>query len=173
MKKRWMFYVFAGLIFGAGYWHYLGRTAKFFNDMSSHENTIGQGWLLILALLTYFGVWLIPAILPAIYEFRNSSSVRISVIAVVTAWLSSVVGYYVNYLVMLAFIGLPNMEFLVVSGQQTSTFWQDWANFFPKLILYNLIKWIGIGVILSGMAGLITSSVYSVLSKKTNKTSAV
>lgn len=173
MKKRWILYLFAGLIFGAGYWHYLSLTAKFFNDMSSNENTIGEGWLLILALLTYFGVWLIPAILPAIYEFRSSASVQFSVMAVVTVWVSAVLGYYVNYLVMLAFIGLPNMEFLVFFGQRTSTFWQDWANIFPKLILYNLFKWIGIGVILSGVAGLITSSVYSVLSKKNHKASAV
>lgn len=173
MKKRWIVYLFAGLIFGAGYWHYLSLTAKFFNDMSSNENTIGEGLLLILALLTYFGVWLIPAILPAIYEFRRSTSVRSSVMAVVTVWVSAVLGYYVNYLVMLAFIGLPNMGFLVVFGQRSSTFWQDWANIFPKLILYNLFKWIGIGVILSGVAGLITSSVYSVLSKKNHKASAV
>lgn len=173
MKKRWIFYFLAGLIFGAGYWHYFSLTAKFFNDMSSNENTIGEGLLLILALLTYFGVWLIPASLPAIYEFHYSASVRFSVIAVVTVWVSAVLGYYVNYLVMLAFIGLPNMEFLVVFGQRTSTFWQDWANIFPKLILYNLFKWIGIGVILSGVAGLITSSVYSVLSKKNHKASPV
>ena len=172
MKKRWIFYFFAGLIFGAGYWHYLSLTARFFNDMSSNENTIGEGLLFILALLAYFGVWLIPAILPAIYEFRCSASVRFSVMAVVTVWVSAVLGYYVNYLVMLAFIGLPNMEFLLVFGQRTSTFWQDWANIFPKLILHNLLKWIGIGVIFSSVAGLITGSVYSVLSKKNYKASA-
>ena len=67
MKKRWSIYLVAGLVFGAGYWHYFSITARFFNDISAKEGATGEGLLLILALLTYFGVWLIPGILPAIY----------------------------------------------------------------------------------------------------------
>ena len=173
MKKRWIVYFFAGLIFGAGYWHYFSLTAKFFNDISSNESTIGEGLLFIFALLTYFGVWLIPATLPAIYEFRRSTSLRLSVMAVVAVWVSAVLGYYVNYLAMLALFGLPNMEYLVLFGQRTSTFWQDWGVIFPRLIFYNFLKWAGVGILVSGIAGLITSSVYSSLSKKNYKISPV
>jgi DNA-binding CsgD family transcriptional regulator len=169
MKKRWAIYFFAGLIFGAGYWHYFSLTAKFFNNISSSENTIGEGLLLILALLTYFGVWLIPATLPAVFEFRHSTSLRLSVMAGVTVWASAVLGYYVNYVAMLAIIGLPHMEYLVLFGQRTATIWQDWANIFPKLILFKFLRWAVVGVIAGGVAGLITSSLYSALSKKNYK----
>ena len=173
MKKRWIVYFFAGLIFGAGYWHYFSLTAKFFNDISSNESTIGEGLLFIFALLTYFGVWLIPATFPAIYEFRRSASLRLSVMAVVAVWVSAVLGYYVNYLAMLALFGLPNMEYLVIFGQRTASFWQDWRVMFPRLIFYNFLKWTAVGIFVSGIAGLITSSVYSSLSKKNHQVSTV
>lgn len=112
MKKRWVIYLLAGLFFGAGYWHYFSITAIFFNDINSNEGAVSEGLLLIFALFTYFSVWLIPATLPAIYEFRHSRSLRFSVIAVVTVWLSAVLGYYVNYVAMLAFVGLPHIVLL-------------------------------------------------------------
>jgi DNA-binding CsgD family transcriptional regulator len=172
MKKRWIVYFFAGLIFGAGYWHYFGATAKFFNDkIGFSDNAIGAGSLFILALLAYFGVWLIPVILPAIYEFHRSISLRLSVLAVVTVWVSAVLGYYLNYLVMLAIFGLPNMEYLVIFGQQTSVIWQNWSVIFPRLIFYNFLKWAVVGIFVSGIAGFITSLVYSFLSKKNYKVS--
>lgn len=171
MKKRWLYYFLAGLIFGAGYWHYLGATARFFNAISvGLENTIGETWLLLpVALLVYFGVWLIPATLPAVYEFHHSKTLRLSVLAVIAMWVSAVLGYYVNYIVLLAFFGLPHMEYLIVFGQRTSTFWQDWGEIFPKLILFNFLKWTAASVIGSGLVGLITSSLYSSFAKKSNK----
>jgi hypothetical protein len=120
-------------------------------------------------MLVYLGIWLIPATLPAIYEFHHSISLRLSVMAVVTVWVSAVLGYYANYLVMLAIFGLPNMEYLAIFGPRTSTFWQDWAAIFPRLIFYNFLKWAALGVLVSGIAGLITGSVYSSLSKKVYK----
>jgi hypothetical protein len=175
MKKRWILYFLAGLIFGSAYWHYFSIVARFFNDLdtSSSVSTVGEGWLFIIALLTYFGVWLIPAILPAVYEFHRSTSLRLSVLAAVTVWVSAVLGYYVNYVVMLAVFGLPNMEYLVIFGQRTSSFWQDWGKVFPKLIFYNLLKWAVVGVFAGGIAGFITCSVYSSLSKKHYKISPV
>lgn len=170
MKQHWKFYFPVGIMFGAGYWHYLSITAMFFNRTSnSSENTMSEGWLLILALLTYFGVWLIPAVGPAVYEFHRSTSLRFSVLAVILVWISAVVGYYVNYVVMLAFVGLPHMEYLVVFGQRTATFWQDWSVVFPKLILYKFMKWAIASVIVGGFSGLVTSSVYSTWVQKSNK----
>jgi DNA-binding CsgD family transcriptional regulator len=166
MKKRWCIYFFAGLIFGAAYWHYFSQTARFFNEFSSGGNTDGAGWLLILALLTYFSVWLIPATLPAIIEFRRSTSLRLSVMAVVAVCVSAVLGYYANYLVMLAIFGLPNMGYLLIFGQRTATFWQDWGAAFPRLIFYNFVKWAVVWILISGITGLITSSVCVALSKK-------
>jgi hypothetical protein len=173
MKKRWIFYFFAGLVFGAVYWHYLSITARFFNDLGASENMIGEGLLFLLALLTYFGVWLIPAIFPAVVEFRRSMSLRFSVLAVVTVWVSAVLGYYVNYLVMLALVGLPHMEHLLILGGQTNSLWQEWSVIFPRLILSKFLKWTLVGVLAGGVTGLITGSLYSTLSGKIQRPTAV
>jgi DNA-binding CsgD family transcriptional regulator len=173
MKKRWGIYLLAGLIFGAGYWHYLSITARLFNNISSANNNTGGGLLFIIALLTYLGVWLIPAVLPALVEFHHSTSLRLSILAVITVFLSAVLGYYVNYLAMLAFFGLPNMEFLVIFGQRSAAFWPTWNKIITNLILYNYLKWSLVGILVGGIAGLITTSVYSSLSKKNYKISPV
>lgn len=173
MKKRWTFYSLAGLIFGAAYWHYFSLTAKLFNDISVNEHAVSDGVLMILALVAYFCVWLIPAILPAVVEYRRTASLKWSVLSVVTVWVSAVLGYYVNYLVMLAFIGLPNMEFLVVFGERSAAFSQTWQNILPDLILRNLLKWIGVGILAGGVCGLISTSVVSALSRKPGRMLAV
>jgi len=153
MKKRWLFYFLAGLLFGALYWHYFSITAKLFNDLGT---TVTTG-LFVLALLTYFGVWLIPAIVPAVIELRRSASSKRSVLAVVVVFVSAVLGYYLNYLTMLALVGLPNLEFLLVLQPHSPTLWQDWAGMFPQLILFKFIKWAIAGAIIGAAMGLITN----------------
>jgi hypothetical protein len=173
MKKRWIIYFVSGVLFGAAYWHYFGITARFFNDLDATGGTIGEGLLFLLALLTYFGVWLIPATIPAVYESRRSMSVGLSVLAAVTVWVSAVLGYYLNYLAMLALIGLPNMEHLLILGGQTNSLWQEWSVIFPKLILSKFLKWTLVGVLAGGVTGLITGSLYSTLSGKIQRPTAV
>ncbi len=169
MKNRWKFYFWAGLIFGISYWHYLSLAAKYFSVQSA-TNSLGNGWLFLVAMLTYFSVWLIPATVPAIYEYHHSTSLQLSVMAVITMWLSAVLGYYLNYLAMYAIIGLPGMEYLLIFGQRTSDFWQTWPSIFFNLILFKFLKWIVVSMFVSGIAGLITSSVYSALvSRKSYK----
>lgn len=173
MKRRWIIYLLAGLVFGAAYWHYFSASARFFNDLYFLEDSIGQGVLLILALLTYFWVWLIPAVVPAWMEFRRSASLRLSALAVITVLVSAVLGYYSNYVAMLALVGLPHMEHLLVFGQPTATLWQDWGSIFPRLILFNFLKWTVVLALIGGVAGLVTSSLVSVLSKKSPNTATV
>jgi hypothetical protein len=51
-------------------------------------------WMLLsVVFLTTFGVWLIPTILPVVYEFRQSGNVSLSVMAVIVVWVSAVFGY--------------------------------------------------------------------------------
>ena len=104
----------------------------------------------------------------AVYEFRRSKKINLSVAAVIVMWTSAVLGYYLTYIILLAFIGLPNMEYYLIFGQRGLTFWQDWAELFPKLILFNFLKWTVVGIIVSTFAGFVTSSFYSFWVRKTN-----
>jgi hypothetical protein len=172
MKSRWRHYFLVGLIFGAIYWHCFGVTARFLSSIFIHvnveENALATWVILSISFLIYFGVWLFPIIVPAIYEFRHSGTIFLSVCAVISVWSSAVLGYYINYVVLLALIGLPNMEYYLVFGQRGPTFWQDWAELFPRLILFKFLKWTVIGIVVSGFAGLLTSWLYSVWRKKDN-----
>jgi hypothetical protein len=126
-------------------------------------------WTFIsIEFLLVFGVWLIPTIYPGRSEFRHSKKISLSVIAVIVTWASAVLGYYLTYTVLLAFVGLPNMEHYIVFGQHGPTFWQDWAALFPRLILFKFLQWTVVGVIVGGFAGLITSSLYAFWVRKTN-----
>jgi hypothetical protein len=124
-------------------------------------------WILLSVIfLTIFGVWLIPTIFPAVYEFRRSERVQQAVAAVIVVWVSAVLGYYLTYLVLLAFFGLPNMEYLLIFGKHSPTFWQDWARIFNRLILFSFLKWAVVGIFVGGFAGFATSSIYSFWVKK-------
>ncbi len=48
---------------------------------------------------------------------------------------------------------------------ESKKLWQDWADMFPKLILLKLLKWAVVAVLAGGITGLVTSSVYSSLSR--------
>jgi DNA-binding CsgD family transcriptional regulator len=172
MRKRIFYYFLAGLIFGIGYWEYLNGIAGFFNAVGSgvEPNVVGglAIWMFLsVVFLTIFGVWLIPTIFPAVYEFRHSEKVGQAVVAVIVVWVSAVLGYYLTYFVLLAFFGLPNMEYLLIFGKHSATFWQDWAAIFNKLILFSFLKWAVVGILAGGVAGFATSSIYSFWVKKT------
>ncbi len=165
MKMRWSLYFSAGLLFGALYWHYFSATALFFNRLDSYVPDTWP-WLLASAFVVYFSVWLLPAVIPPVSEFRRSASRKRAALAAVTAWLAAVLGYYLNYVGMLALVGLPHMEHLVVLGQPAPGVWQAWGEVFPKLILAKSVKWVIASILLGGIAGLATGSIYSSMVRK-------
>ena len=165
MKKRWLIYILAGLLFGIGYWHYLELTTKWFGQIHINpENNIAFfTFMFFLALLVYFGIWSIPAAVPALYEYHQSSQLKLTMLAGVIVFVSAVTGYYLNYLAMLTLIGLPHMEFLMIARAHTANFWTSWSEWFPKLILRNMIKWILVGIPFGAISGLIMIQVYNFL----------
>lgn len=168
MKNRLFSYFLAGLVFGVLFWFYFGVIGKLVNRFIFEEKPLVVWAVLSVEFLLIFGVWLIPTIFPMRYEFRRSKKVGLAAAAVVVSWVSAVFGYYLIYVVLLAFIGLPNMEYYLVFGQRGPTFWQDWAALFTSLILLKFLQWAVVGVLIGGLAGLITSSFYSFWIKKTH-----
>lgn len=164
MKKRWLIYFLVGLLFGAVYWHYFTAVAQFFNKLNVDiENDSGLFifFAMLIMLVAHLGVWVVPATLPAIYEYRYSHRRQHAVFAVMLVSMSAVLGYYLMYFFLLAFVGLPHMEHLLVFGQYGEFFWRNWATAFPKLILLNFVKWEVAWLICGGILGLITTFSYS------------
>jgi len=169
MKNRWFSYFVTGLIFGALFLFYFEVIDRFMNTVHINEENALSIWAFIsVEFFLIFGVWLIPTIYPAKVEFRHSKRVGRSVLAVIVMWVSAVSGYYLTYTLLLAFVGLPNMEYYLVFGQHGPTFWQAWAALFPKLILFKFLQWSVVGVIVGGFAGFIASSLYSFWVRKTH-----
>jgi DNA-binding CsgD family transcriptional regulator len=169
MKNRLFSYCFAGLGFGILFFFYFEVIDRLMNTFRITEENPLQVWAFIsVEFLLIFGVWLIPTVYPARYEFGHSKAVGLSVIAVIMMWVSAVVGYYLIYTVLLAFVGLPNMEYYLVFGKHDPAFWQDWTALLPKLILFKLLKWTVVGIVIGGFAGFVTSSLYSFWVRKTS-----
>jgi DNA-binding CsgD family transcriptional regulator len=169
MKNRWLSYFLVGLVFGLLFWYYLELVERLMNTLHINEENPLQVWIFIsMEFLLVFGVWLIPTLFSMKNEFRRSKRISRSVAAVIVSWLSAVLGYYLTYLVLLAFIGLPHMEYYLVFGQHGPTFWRDWAEIFPKLILFKFLRWAVVSMVVGGIAGFITSSFYAFWVKKTN-----
>jgi DNA-binding CsgD family transcriptional regulator len=168
MKSRLLSYFLTGLIFGISFWFYFSAIGKLGGRLHFEEKPLVVWAVLSIQFLLIFGVWLIPTLFPMRYEFRRSKKVSLSVVAVIVSWVSAVFGYYLIYVVLLAFIGLPNMKDYLVFGQRGPTFWQDWATLFTTLILFKFLQWTVVGVLIGGLAGLITGSFYSFWIKKTH-----
>ena len=171
MKNRWVSYFLIGLVFGALFLFYFEVIDRFMNTIRINEDNPLEVWRFIsVEFLLIFGVWLIPTLYPARSEFRHSRRIGSSVVAVTLMWVSAVAGYYLTYTLLLAFVGLPNMEHYLVFGSHSATFWKDWATLFPRLILFKSLQWMTVGAIIGGCAGLITSSLYSFWMRKTSVT---
>jgi hypothetical protein len=169
MKNRLFAYFLAGLIFGVLFLFYFEVIDRFMNTFSiNKENALAVWTFISVEFLLIFGVWLIPTIYPTKQEFRHSQNVSRSVIAVIVMWVSAVLGYYLTYLLLLAFVGIPHLESYLVFGQHGSRFWQDWAEVFRGLILLKFLRGAVVGTIIGGLAGFVTSSLYSFWMRKTN-----
>jgi len=169
MKNRWVSYFLTGLAFGALFLFYFEVIDRFMNTIHIDEENPFAVWRFIsIEFPLIFVVWLIPTLYPARSEFRHSRRIGSSVIAVMLMWVSAVAGYYLTYTMLLAFVGLPNMEHYLIFGSHGATFWRDWAALFPRLILFKSLQWMIVGAIIGGCAGLITSSLYSVWVRKTS-----
>lgn len=167
MKNRLLSYFLAGLTFGILFWFHFGAIGKVMNRFHFEEKPLVIWAVLSIEFLLIFGVWLIPTIFPMRAEFRRSKKVNLSVVAVMVSWMSAVLGYYLIYVVFLAFTGLPNMEYYLVFGHHGPTFWQDLAELFPRLIFFKFLQWTVVGEIVGGFAGVVTSSLYAFWVRKT------
>jgi hypothetical protein len=171
MKNRLLTYALGGLVFGLGFWFYFNDwMTGLLRGWSVDEGNPLMVWAYIsIFLVTIFGIWLVPAGITSVYEFRRSRKVALSACAVMVTWVSAVFGYYLTYIFLLAFVGFPQMDYYLVFGQRGPAFWSEWGHFLASFILFDALKWIALGVAGGGLAGFVTSSLYSYWVRKTNE----
>jgi hypothetical protein len=148
-KKRWFMYALVGFLFGIADWYYLDLLAHF--PWGNLQNNL---IVIPIIILLNYGIWLIPVLLVTFYESRTSRSAARSAMAGALCWVCSIASYYIYYLMLLAFWGLPNMEYLLILGPKQQGFWQEWSIAFQKIILHQVIEWLPIALIGGSMVGI-------------------
>ncbi len=148
-KKRWLIYASVGFLFGIADLYYLNLLAHFpWGKLQNNPIVIP-----IIILLNY-GIWLVPVLPVTFYESRTSGAVSRSAMAGALCWVCSIISYYIYYLLLLAFWGLPNMEHLLVVGPKQAGFWQEWSVAFQKIILNQVIEWLPIALVGGSLVGI-------------------
>jgi DNA-binding CsgD family transcriptional regulator len=171
MKNRLLYYVLAGLLFGVVYWFYLSSTDHFLTAIELSMRGYRVMWIsLFILFFIQYSVWLIPATIPAVYEYRNSRRLELAILAVILTWVSSVFGYCTAWLVVLASSGSPQTNYYRVFNEHENmtAFWQSWMEVLRLTFLPDLILGIFLSVIIGGVSGLVTTWLYSFWLKKTS-----
>jgi hypothetical protein len=171
MRNRWLIYIAVGLCFGFADWYFLDLLASLSQNQALNENLLQapeyiRVLIVMVLVISNYGVWLIPVIPTAIYEMKRSQSLRRAAISAVIVWSMAMLSYYAYYAFMLMFIGLPNMDFMFFSNRQSATYWADWWPPFQRVILAQFFDWIGIAVIGGVIVGTLSAYVFNLVSKR-------
>lgn len=171
MRNRWLIYVAIGLCFGFADWYFLDLLASLSQNQALNENLLQapeyiRVMIVMVLVISNYGVWLIPVIPAAIYEMKCSQSLRRAAISAVIVWSAAMLSYYAYYAFMLMFVGLPNMDFMLFSNRQSVAYWADWWPPFRRVILNQFVEWIGIAVIGGAIVGTLSAYVFNHTSKK-------
>ena len=171
MRKRWLLYILVGLVFGWVDWYFLDLIASFSRNLTLTDAIfqiprILQILIIAIIMGLNYGVWLIPAIPIAIYEMRFSHSLWRGALSAIIVWSMALLSYYAYYTFLLMFVGLPNLDFMLISNHLSTTYWADWWLSFRRLIVYQFLEWIGIAIIGGAVIGTICAYFYDHVSKK-------
>jgi hypothetical protein len=150
--KRLLVYSLIGIVFGVLDWYGLQVLLR-------GTYTLSQGNLVVQVMgdVANWAAWLLPAFPAAVYEAWRSGKALWSGMAVVTVWLSAVVAYYLYYAYLLAFVGLNEMQDLLVFRPHPIYFGQLWSSTLRDLIFRHIwergLVALVVGFIVGGLAG--------------------
>ncbi|NOK60318.1 MAG: hypothetical protein GFH27_549281n289 [Chloroflexi bacterium AL-W] len=152
--SNYLLLILTGIIFGVFDWHFTSFAA------SLTRSNILKSFVLI------WGIWLVPAIPFALYVAKKTHSLLSSALAVVILWLAAIFAYYAYYTFQLAFIGLNQMEHLLVFGPRSELFWQDWSSTFQMLIMNQMTEWSIVAIIGGSIVGGVVGHIYLLYNRK-------
>ena len=171
MRKRWIIYIFIGLVFGIIDWYFidllatLNQTQRLNNFFLERSEVLRQLYIAVIVILNY-GIWLIPAIPIAIVEMKRSGKLWKAAVAAVIVWSMALLSYYAYYAFLLMFVGLPNFDFMLFKYRQSATYWVDWWPPFKRVIVNQFVEWLLVGLAGGTIVGVISAYLYSISSKK-------
>lgn len=171
MRNRWLIYLAVGLCFGIMDWYFLDRLASITQNQAINESLLKapeyiRVMIVMVVVISNYGVWLIPAIPAAIYEMKRTHSLGRAVVSAVIVWSAAILSYYVFYAFLLMFAGLPNMHFMLFSNRQSATYWVDWWPLFKRVIVAQFFDWIGIAVIGGAIVGALSATIFNLVSMR-------
>jgi hypothetical protein len=143
-----------GLLFGIADWYFIKLLMWLISIV--HYNIFVD----VLGFAANWAIWLVPAIPVAIYQVRRLPTPIFSALAVMIVWMSAIVAYYLYYAFLLAFVGLPQMESLLVFGPHSELFWSAWSPVFQTLILGQILEWSSIALIGGSLIGWSVATFY-------------
>lgn len=154
-RYRLLVYSFVGILFGIVDW-YMPDVTLYIVPPTLLSNPV----VVFLSLAWIWSVWLLPAIPIAVYEMWASQQIWAAAGAVILTWLCALTGYYAYYVYLLAFVGLNQMEMLLVSARHDPLFWQAWPSTFRTLIVGQWLEWSPVAIGGGAVAGITTGWLY-------------
>lgn len=102
MRNRWLIYVAVGLCFGFADWYFLDLLASFSQNQALNESMLQapeyiRVLIVMVLVISNYGVWLIPVAPAAIYEMKRSQSLRRAAISAVSVWSAAMLSFYAYY----------------------------------------------------------------------------
>jgi DNA-binding CsgD family transcriptional regulator len=170
MRNRWFIYLLTGLAFGIVEWVLMdilsvpAQSPYFSGAMEKIDKgpAILQIGVVLLLVLVIYGVWFAAAIPVMIHELNQSKSVAITTVAVIVFWCAAIVGYYGFYAYLLLFVGLPHMDFMVITRMQPGATWTEWWLTFQHVILKQWLE----GTVVVAVTGAVAGPIMTIVLRR-------
>lgn len=145
MKKRWLFYLLIGVLFGIfDFYFQTWMQQNMFSGMPGN-----------LAMIPILGVWLAMVIPIALREATAARSVWLAAAASAFSWSVSIIAYYLFMGVNLILIGQPAREEMHISNHAAPYYWSNVKSFFLGDFMDGVSEWIVVALIGGCLIGLV------------------
>ena len=156
MRARILLYTFIGCLIGIAAWYIAHQQYNL--QMLLHFLPFAS---LVSFMLTITCVWLIPAVLVAYVEARQTQHSWSPALAVACFWTTMVTTYYFCYGVVIAITGAGQLEFLRIVNATNPDVLDDWSQFFIWSVISNITEWLPVAIIGGGVVGWFVARIYT------------
>lgn len=146
MKRRWLFYLLAGLLFGVFDFYYQVWVSSLYPKV-----TLSNLGMIVIVL----AVWLLLVVPIALCEAKSSRSIWLVAFASAFTWTISVIAYYLFMAIKLFLIGEPGRAELHISNRDAPYYWSNFKNVLVGDVLGGISEWIVVSLVGGSLIGLL------------------